>query len=251
MLKITVFTFLTALLLLGVAPSISTVKAQGDVTVNIMSSVGGSTTPAAGTQTYNSGSSQSFAATPDAGFYLAFWTVVDPSGNVTTYPDATITLTLAAGTYTMQAVFQAFNTQIPAPAPSPNPASAAVVVVLASVGGTTTPAPGVYTLANAASLNLKATPLSGWVFDHWVIGGYPLSHGAYSFTDTPTDNPYKVDHGYGYTYSYQPVFSLASSTSASPTPTIPEVPSAALIAVAIALIALLIGSGVYAYRKRK
>ena len=93
-----------------------------------------------------------------------------------------------------------------------NYATAAIVVVLSAVGGTTSPAPGTYALENATSLQLTATPDSGWIFDHWVIGGYPLTHGAYSFTDTPTDNPYNVNHGYGNTYTYQPVFSPTSTT---------------------------------------
>ena len=49
---------------------------------------------------------------------------------------------------------------------------AAIVVVLAAVGGTTTPVAGTYALANAASFDLKATPATGFVFDHWVIGGF-------------------------------------------------------------------------------
>ena len=117
-------------------------------------------------------------------------------------------------------------------------------MVLAGVGGTTSPAPGTYALANATSLDLTATPLSGWTFDHWVIGGYPLTHGTYSFTDTPTNNPYNVNHGYGYTYSYQPVFSPTSTTS---TP-VPEFSGVAAIVIALALVSIAFGT--YAYRQK-
>ncbi len=78
-------------------------------------------------------------------------------------------------------------------------ATAAIVVVLAVAGGTTSPAPGTYALADATALNLKATPASGWTFSHWVISGPNLSHGGYPYTATPTDNPYNVNHGYGNT----------------------------------------------------
>jgi hypothetical protein len=250
-LKIAVFTFLTVLLVMGVSPSVYTVKAQNDVTVNIFSSIGGTTDPGAGTQTYTSGQNATFSATADSGYFFAYWTIVDPSATVTVDSTNPLTLNLTAGTYTIQPSFQPFNIAIPALAPSPSP-SVAVVIVLAAVGGTVSPGPGTYTLSNAAALNLVATPLSGWKFDHWLIGGYPLSHGAYTFTDTPTNNPYNVNHGYGYTYSYQPVFSLvSSSSSATPTPTVPEISSAAMVGVVVALIVVLLGSGIYAYRKRK
>jgi List-Bact-rpt repeat protein len=252
MLKSAVFAFLTVLLVIGIGPSLYTVKAQGDVTVNTLSSMGGTTIPGAGTQSLTSGQSASFVAMPDSGYFFAYWTIVDPSSNVTSNAANPLTLNLTAGTYSIQANFQPLNVQVLVAVPSPNPSSEAVVIVMSGIGGTTSPGPGTYTLANAASLNLVATPLSGWKFDHWVIGGYPLSHGAYSFTDTPTDNPYNVNHGYGYTYSYQPVFSLVStSSSSSPTPTTPEFPSIAIIGVVIALIAVLLGTGLYAYGKRK
>jgi hypothetical protein len=250
-LKIAVFTFLSVLLIISVSPSVCTVKAQNNVTVNLLSSIGGTTDPAAGTQTYTSGQNATFTATADAGYFFADWTVVDPSAAVTEYTDNPLTLNLTAGTYSIQPLFQALNIPFPAAVPSPNPSSEAVVIVLAAIGGTTSPGPGTYTLANAASVNLVATPLNGWKFDNWVIGGYPLNHGSYAFTDTPTNNPYNVNHGYGYTYSYQPVFSLVSSSSSTtPAPT-PEFSSVAVIGVIVALVAVLLGSGIYAYGKRK
>jgi hypothetical protein len=103
-----------------------------------------------------------------------------------------------------------------------------------------------YAIANAANLQLTATAMSGYVFSHWVIGGYPLSHGAYSFTDTPSNNPYTVDHGYGYTYTYQPVFN-AVSPATSPTPVTPELSS---VAAAIALIAVALFAGIYKFKQR-
>jgi hypothetical protein len=131
------------------------------------------------------------------------------------------------------------------------PTSVAVVVVVSAEGGATNPGPGTYTLINATSLELTATPLSGWKFDNWVIGGYPRSSGVYSVTDTLTSNPYNVNYGYGYVYTYQPVFSLISSSSATPTPTTPEFSSASAILVAVALAAVLVISGAYAYRRRQ
>lgn len=251
-LKIAVFTFFVVLLVTGISPSISTVKAQGTATVNILASIGGTSSPAPGTYTYSDGTVVTLTATPELSTYVfSYWEISSSAGvNLTTTNPASLTVSDSLN-YTVQPMFIPYNEPAFVSAvPSPPSSSIAVVIVLSSVGGTTSPGAGTYELANAASLELTATPLSGWVFDHWVIGGYPLSHGSYSFTDTPTNNPYNVNHGYGYTYSYQPVFSLVS-TSVSPTSTIPEVPSGAVIAVVIALVALLIGSGLYAHRKRK
>ena len=105
----------------------------------------------------------------------------------------------AGTTYDIQAIFAPILpppgvTNIPT-----NMATAAIVVVLAGAGGTTSPAPGTYALADATSLQLQAMPDSGWVFSHWVIAGPNLSHGGYPYTAKPTDNPYTVDHGYGNT----------------------------------------------------
>ncbi len=252
MLKTSVFTFLAILLVVGASPFLCTVKAQSTASVTIVSSIGGTTSPGPGTQLYSSGVSETVTATPDAGYFFDHWILLEPESGPTVYTDNPLTLSLPAGIYQLQPVFGIFNVTIPIALPGPAPVTTdAVVVVVYGVGGTTNPGPGTYLLANAASLNLMATPLSGWKFDHWVIGGYPMSHGSYSFTDTPTDNPYNVNHGYGNAYYYQPVFSLVSSSSATPTATTPEFSSAAVIGVVVALIAVLLASGLYAYGKRK
>ena len=71
-------------------------------------------------------------------------------------------------------------------------------------------------------------------------------HGGYSFTATPTNNPYNVNHGYGNTYSYEAVFTPISTTS--PTPTINEFSSAT--AILMAAILVLVAFGTYVFTKR-
>jgi len=240
--KSAVFIVATILLLLSLTGlAVLTVKGQSQATVTILTSIGGTTTPAAGTSTYADGSVVSLLASPDAGYTFAYWMVANDTGS-TTYTDNPLSLTVSGGVnYTVQPVFYAINAQVPLltnPSVSAN-SGMAIVVVVGAVGGTTNPPPGVYTLANAASLSLTAIPNSGWKFDNWVIGGYPLSHGSYSFTDTPTDNPYNVNHGYGNTYDYQPVFSPVSTT--------PEYPVAAAVTLAAMLAATALGT--YAYKK--
>jgi hypothetical protein len=245
--------FLILLLLAVALVSMNPVKAQGTATVNVLVSLGGSTTPS-GTSTYADGTVVTLNATPGSAYTFAYWEISSSSGVNLTTDNPTTFMVSDSLTYTVQPVFQPINEPVFVPAvPSAPTSSIAVVIVLASVGGTTSPGAGTYELSNATSLTLTATPLSGWVFDNWVIGGYPLSHGGYSFTDTPTNNPYNVNHGYGYTYSYQPVFSLVSSSTSTPTtvPTTPEFPSAGIIGVVAILIVVLLGSGIYEYRKRQ
>ena len=249
-LKIVVFTLLTAALLMAVINlNVPTIKGQTQATVNILPSEGGTTDPAAGTTTYSDGTVVTITATADSGFAFNYWIVNDSTGAINTYPNNPVTITVSGGvTYTAQAAFQVI-TYLPAGTPTspPTPASPstnAVVVVLAGVGGTTSPVPGIYSLANATSLDLTATPDSGWTFDHWVISGAPLNgHGAYSYTLTPTNNPYNVNHGYGNTYDYQPVFSPVSTS-----PTVNEFSSAT--AILMAAILVLVAFGTYVFTKR-
>lgn len=250
-LKNLVLTSITALLLLAICLSVSTVSAQGNATVTVLGAIGGTTSPAAGTYTDTAGSSYTFTATPASSFYVfSYWIISSSASGATTSISNPLTTTFTATTYSIQPVYTELNFSYPIPLASPPTTTDAIVIVLSAVGGTVSPGPGTYDLSNASALSLTATAASGWKFDNWVIGGYPLSHGAYTFTDTPTNNPYDVDHGYGYTYSYQPVFSLISTTT-SPTPTVPEFSNAAEMIVTVALIAVLVVSGVYAYNRRK
>lgn len=242
--KIFALTLLMSLLVLAAVNA--SVNAQGQATVTILDSVGGTTDPAAGTTTYADGTSVTFSATADADYIFVNWILDTPDGsNVATDNPLTIPVT-GGNTYTLQANFQpvlpAPGSQIPT-----NLATAAIVVVIGSAGGTVSPAPGTYALADAQALMLTATPASGWTFSHWVIEGPNLSHGGYPYTATPTDNPYNVNHGYGNMFSYQAVFTPTGSTE--PTPSIPEFSSAAVIGVALVLVAVAFGT--ITYRRKK
>jgi len=244
--KIFALTLIVSLLAVAAFAGIISVKAVSQATVNILDSIGGTTDPAAGTHTYDDGTSVTFTATPDGTSVFLNWLISTDAGS-STVTENPVTLPVVGGTtYDIQAVFSPL---LPPPGITglpTNMGTAAIVVVLAGAGGTTTPAPGTYALADATALELKATPSSGWQFSHWVIAGPNLSHGGYPFTATPTDNPYNVNHGYGNTYSYQPVFTPVGSTE--PTPTVPEFSSLATIIVALALAAIAFGT--YTFRRK-
>jgi len=257
-LKVFAFILLTsALLVVAISPVITTiVKAQGTSTVVVLPSAGaGSTVPAAGTYSYAAGTDANFTATGS----LVQWVVVDTTNATNFYTDNPLIITVAGGVnYTVQAEFGASVTPAGTtyylyPATLSTASTNAVVVIYAANGGTTSPAPGTYLLADASNFDITAIADSGWTFSNWIIAGSPLTHGAYAFTDTPTNNPYNVNHGYGNTYSYEAVFTpISTTTSPMPTPTkINEFSSASAVAVVAALIAVLAAAGAYAYRKRK
>jgi hypothetical protein len=249
--KIVVSVVLTALLLMSIVSlAFPAVKAQAQDSVTLFSAIGGSyanpdgSTQDPGTYNYTDGSTQTFTAVPGTGFLFSYWTIASAEGAYSS-SDNPLSLTLNESAFAVQAYFAP---EQPFPVLGATVTSSdAIVVVVGGVGGTVSPAPGTYALANAQALDLTATPDSGWTFSHWVIAGTPLSHGAYAFTDTPTNNPYNVNHGYGYTYSYQPVFSPVS-TSTSTSPTVNEFSSATAIIIAIVL--AIAAFGTFAYTKR-
>jgi hypothetical protein len=259
--KTTIFAlslFIAMLLLSTSALTISNVQAQGDATV-IVTAVTGGTTDISGTTTYPDGTSFSITATAGSQYAFVDWIVSTDSGS-TNFVDNPLSITLTGGTtYTILPEFQLLLAPPGANIPT-QMANAAIVVVLAGAGGTSSPAPGTYALADATNMKLTATPNSGWQFAHWTISGAPTTHGGYPVNFTPTDNPYTVGHGYGYTYYYQPVFTPVGSPepSASASPTTPAstiggmtLETWIIIALIIVIIAMAIGFAVFAARRKK
>ncbi len=239
--------------------SVLIVVGQGDATVNV-ETVSGGTTDITGTNTYPDGTAFEVTATPLSNYAFIGW-VVATGTETTNYLDNPLSLTLAGGTtYTVTPQFDLLLAPPGQNLPK-QMANAAIVVVLTSAGGTTSPAPGTYALADATNMQLKATANPGWQFSNWIISGAPSTHGGYPVDYTPKDNPYTVGHGYGYTYYYQAVFTPAGSpqTSSSPTPTATPGGGIAglstemwiIIALIIVIIVMAIGLAVLAARRRK
>jgi hypothetical protein len=241
---------LTSILILAIMNLGSiVVNAQGQENVTILDAIGGTTDPAAGNYQYADGSTQTFTATPDSSYIFAGWTILS-SGGSSISTDNPLSLPIVSGnSYSIQPNFDPLLLPPGATSLPTSMATAAIVVVLTSAGGTVSPTPGTYALDNATSLNLSATASSGWTFSHWVISGPITGHGGAPVNLTPTDNPYNVNHGYGATYQYQAVFTPTSSGSPGPSPTVPEFSAIYIGIVAVALLAIALGT--FAVKRRK
>ena len=238
--------------------------------VVVAASVGGTTNLAPGAYTANYGDTITLQATASTGYRFLYWSIkgsytpghnqppinypanVDPTGQedpddvwVPSFPvasqvgsDSLITstnpYTVICGygyTYVYQPVFT--------PTTPATATTDAIVMVLDSLGGNTNPTPGTYYYSNGTTINLQATPDSGYSFQYWVAvdkDGHPTAI---------SDNPTNINCGYGYTYSYQPMFAPSGATE-SPTG-IPTEYFYAIIAI-LAIIAVIALALVVMYR---
>src|SRR3990170_2310761 len=169
--------------------------------VIVVSSIGGTTTPAAGTYTYNYGDTIELTATALEGFKFQYWVIqgiYTPGHNVPPInfpenaeidpewvPDFPSPSTLAMDSLIMSTnplkiicgygytyMYQPVFTPIATPAPGNN----SVVIILSGLGGTTDPAPGTYTYLADQTVTLKATADSGFDFQYWIAKGAVAGH---------------------------------------------------------------------------
>ena len=276
---------LTALLLAIVSQNIGITAAQTDVAaVIVMPTTGGTTDPTPGMYTYNSGTPIAIKAIPDTGYKFSYWlitgdlfpghttaqaqpsTIIDPDTGqvIETFPrtpsnPAVDSLTFTTNPanitcgYGYSYTYTAFFAPINAPIPTPG-SSDAVVIVMPTIGGTVTPAAGMYTYPNGTAIVLQATANPGYVFQYWAVSGESLSGhptGAPNQAIDPntgqeivvprpvepkvltgidsltfTTNPTNIICGYGYTYTYTAVFAQTASATTSLSPTATAQPTA-------------------------
>ena len=234
--KIVVFTVLTAALLMASLNSCIPVKAQGTATVDTFSSIGGTTSPAAGTYTnYTVGTTYTFTETPASGNSFLYWIVATAAGGAT-YTTPTLSYNITESTTLIQAMFiPTTNTTV-----SSSQTGAATVELLVSIGGSTVPAAGTYTNYTAGTVSaFKAVPGTGFSFLCWVV--------ASSSANIYTANPlaYNVS---GTACGIQAMFIPTSSTVTLPTPTVNEFSSA--IAVILAAVLATVAVGTYTVTRK-
>jgi hypothetical protein len=217
-------------LLVAVA-NVATTKAQTTASVDIVPSVGGTTSPN-GTQTGTVGQTMTLTATPGTGFKFLAWIVASSAGaNTSTSP--TLSLNVTSSGCAAQAMFLPVTNYTG----TGSGTGSSTFDVLTSVGGSTTPT-STTTVNIGQSVTLTATPGNGFTCIGWVVA---TAAGATEFT-TPTVNYNVTSSG----CAWQAFFVPTSSTV-----TIPEYSNAAVAVLAIALVAVAAGTFVATRKIRK
>ena len=170
---------LQAVFELGGAPSIDTLT----VTVAVNNAAMGTTNPVPGTYQYITGDTVVLSATPTAGHRFVGW-AWDIDGDVDTLGVEYIALSFPAdifmdyGSMTFTALFEAGN-----------PDSTTVTYAVNNpVMGTTTPAPGTYTIYVGSTIEASATANAGYYLDAWVLE-IVLDGDVYSSDTLYSDDP--------------------------------------------------------------
>jgi hypothetical protein len=114
--------------------TISSSTATGATTVDLLTSAGGSTVPAAGTYTnYTLGKVASFSVVAGKGFKFLYWIVSCTPGTFTTTA-STLSFNLAGSTYfAIQAMFVPSSSTVTLPTPTINEFSSATAIIIATV----------------------------------------------------------------------------------------------------------------------
>jgi hypothetical protein len=139
----------------GSSHSLYAVFSVINYTLTIQTTTGGNTSPIPGSYVYASGSFVPVTATPNVNYVLDYWEL--DGVNVGFANPYSVTMNQ---NHTLKAFFKFSLVNY-------------VLTITATTGGTTNPAAGTYTYANGTSVNVAATPNTGYQFDHWVLDGSP------------------------------------------------------------------------------
>jgi hypothetical protein len=233
---ISLLLLLSSTILLSLAPS--ALAQTNTAEVILAATVGGTTSPAPGTYTYDSGTAITLTATPDANYVFKYWTIsggyisaqnappliipsawIDPTTGELVDPDTGEPIVLinpgaTGATYDILTATQnplgvvcgygyTYEYQAVFDHAPPTERTEAIVVVKSAAGGSTNPGVGTYTFAEGGEVTLTATATSGYVFQYWIASGTGTSGHENTLI---VDNPLTVTCGVGLTYEYQPVF---------------------------------------------
>ncbi|MFC1990988.1 S8 family serine peptidase, partial [Chloroflexota bacterium] len=145
-------------------------RVAGTLTMAVSGS--GSTTPSTGNHTYAAGSAVDILATPDGGWMFVNWT-----GDVSTVAD----VNSASTNVTMDSDYSIIANF-----------SQATLTMAVSGSGSTTPVAGSHTYAVGATVNITATPVSGWNFVNWTGDVGTVADVNSDNTTVTVDNDYSI-----------------------------------------------------------
>jgi parallel beta-helix repeat protein len=119
--------------------------------LTITTTAGGTTNPPPGTYTYSQGQTVPVQATPNIGYVFAHWEL--DSTNVSLTNPISV---LMDENHALHVVFVGMNYTLQ---------------ITTTVGGMTTPAPGLHTYMNGTEVAITAIPSNNYMFDHWELDG--------------------------------------------------------------------------------
>ena len=122
---------------------------QNTLDINILPQNSGTTDPSIGTHVYNEGTEVTITATPSEGYVFVNWT-----GDVTNSNSASTTVTMD-GNQTVTANFKPVTRTL-------------TIAGSPAEKGTTIPEYGEYAYDHGTTVNISATPVSGWRFVKWT-----------------------------------------------------------------------------------
>jgi len=129
----------------------------------------GLTSPVVGQHTYTAGTTVQISASPASGYYFSHWTAA--AGSFTNASSATTTFTMPAQDVTVTAHF------VEGP-PVPPDEHALTMTVTGS--GSTSPVVGQHTYTAGTTVQISASPASGYYFSHWMaaVGSFTNASSA-------------------------------------------------------------------------
>jgi hypothetical protein len=127
-----------------------TYQVQTAYILEITTTTGGTTDPQPGAYTFLYGSRVNVTAFPKAGYSFSYWLL---DGNIRTENPISV---LMDSNHTLHAVFTQITYQLS---------------ITSTTGGTTNPAPGIYTYVNGTHVVITAVPNNGFSFDYWLLDG--------------------------------------------------------------------------------
>lgn len=190
---------------------------------------------------YTNGQAVTFTANPDSGCKFLFWAYASSSGTNTS-TDNPLVYTISSTECAIQAMFiPNTNTSI---ASTSSQTGTAPFDVPISLGGTTTPATGIYTNYSVGQVvSFTANPGNGFRFLYWLV---PAATGGAVSIVTSNILEFNVSAN---ACAIQAFFAPTSSNITLPSiPTVPEF-SSAIIVLVIAIL-VIVAFGTYRYNKK-
>lgn len=242
-LKVVALIFFTSTIILA-ATSLPNIAAATQDSMYVYNSIGGRVSTAGTDLTggesynYNDGTTVEFTATPDSGYQFLGWVIVTSTTQTSTANP--LPFTFSSASCALQPMFVPTSNATAVT----HTTGTSMAIILLTAGGTTQPAAGTYENFTVGSdVTLTAVSGTGFKFLYWIIA--PTTGNTY----TTSQVTWKVTaDAVTIQAFFVPTSSTLSIENPTPTPSVPEYSGVATVIIAVALVAISIGT--YTYRRK-